>query len=87
MGADLRREGVGGVHDGVDRVLAQPGSEALDTTEPAYAHRTDRQPRMRDPAGERGHDVESALTRRDPGQFPGLTRAAEDQDSQGCPLK
>ncbi|GGK37255.1 hypothetical protein GCM10011591_06110 [Nocardia camponoti] len=87
VGRDLRGERVCRVHDGVDRVVGQPVSETLDASETADPNRADRQPRVGNPTGERGHDVESPLVGTDPSQLAGFARAAEDQDFQGCPLK
>jgi hypothetical protein len=51
-------EWVSSVDDGVDALLSQPTPQAVNTTEPADAYRTDRQGRVRNPAGQRADDID-----------------------------
>ena len=49
---DSCRERVGGVDDGGDVIVEQPGAQSLDATEAADAHRADRQCRVGHPTGQ-----------------------------------
>ncbi|GAA5078713.1 hypothetical protein GCM10023319_17470 [Nocardia iowensis] len=76
-----------GIDQRTDLVGPQPLPQPVDAAEAADAHRTDRQQRVANATGERGDDVESLLAGSDVSEFPGFPGTAQNQYSQGWPLK
>lgn len=79
IGRDASGEGMRGIENRVDTVLAYVSGQPIDATETADAHGNVRQDRRTRSSGQRQHDVASSrgLLR----EFAGLAGAAEDQDS------
>lgn len=78
---------MGGIDDGLDLVGRQPLSQPSGAPETADPDLALRQQRVANTTGERGDDVESSLAGSDVGQLPRFAGAAQNQSSQGWPLK
>ena len=79
MGGDAGREGVGGVDDGVDPVVAQPLCEPGRPAEPADAHLARGQRRRLDPPRERRHHPQPGRADEHARQPAGLAGPAQDE--------
>lgn len=78
---------MGGVDNNFYPIVHQPFAQTVDTAESADPHLTRRPDRLGNPTGERGHELVFPLAGEQPGEFPGFPGAAQQQDSQGWPLK
>jgi len=82
--ADAFGEGMGGVDDGFDPVLAQVPCETLGAAEAAYAYFADGEPRPCDASSERRDNAHFARSERF-GELPGFAGPAEDEDHEERP--
>ncbi|GGK92424.1 hypothetical protein GCM10011588_03640 [Nocardia jinanensis] len=78
---------MGGVDDEFYPIVLQPFPQPLDTTEPADPHLPHGPDRVGYATGERGHDLVFSLAGEQSGEFPGFPGPAQQQNSQGWPLK
>jgi hypothetical protein len=78
---------MGGVDDEIHPVVRQPFAQPVGTAESADPHFARGPDRLGNPTGERGHDLVFSLAGEQPGEFPGFPGAAQQQNSQGWPLK
>src|SRR5215203_4014487 len=80
--ADLRGEGVAGVHNSRNRLFAQVAGETIDPTEAAQADPARRQAGTADPTGECGDHIDAVRDQCDR-QLPRFGRTTQDQKPHG----